>query len=302
VDDAYGVAVAGVGDVDNDNVADFAIGATQDSNVFNQLPGYVEVRSGATGALIRTHNGAANAERFGGAVSGAGDVNGDGFDEIIVGAEQAALSLPGYAKVFSGINGATLHTFNGAVNGDRFGSTVAGCGDLDGNGKYEFLVGAPFASPVTGTKAGTARHVESNLTGAGGPTCTTANFCVLSPNSAGPGSTISSSGSTSIAANDLVLVATGLPPAPVGVFFYGPSEVQTPFGNGQQCAGGAMVFRIGVAVGAMGTAMLNVNYNNPAASQITAGSTWKFQYWFRDVNGGGAQFNLSNGLSATFCD
>jgi hypothetical protein len=43
------------------------------------------------------------------------------------------------------------------------------------------------------------------------------------------------------------------------------------------------------------------NSNPPAPSgQLTAGSTWNFQYWFRDPNTG-ANFNLSNGHSITFC-
>jgi hypothetical protein len=38
-----------------------------------------------------------------------------------------------------------------------------------------------------------------------------------------------------------------------------------------------------------------------AAGQITAGSTWNFQFWFRDPVAGGASFNLSDGLEVTFC-
>jgi hypothetical protein len=226
---------------------------------------------------------------------------GDGFDEVIVGADQAALNLPGYAKVFAGINGATLHTFNGTTNGERFGSTVAGCGDLDGDNKFEFVIGSPFASPVTGSKAGSARHIESNLMGGGGPTCSISNYCVISPNSAGPGASIAGSGTASLSANNLVLTTTGLPPSPIGIYFYGPNEVQNPFGNGQLCVGG-QVFRTGVTVGSMGVATKNVNLTQPIFSQITSGSIWKFQSWYRDVNGGGAQFNTSNGLSITFCD
>ncbi len=45
--------------------------------------------------------------------------------------------------------------------------------------------------------------------------------------------------------------------------------------------------------------------NPPAPSgQVTAGSTWNYQFWYRDPPGGGggpAGFNLSNGMSITFC-
>jgi hypothetical protein len=38
-----------------------------------------------------------------------------------------------------------------------------------------------------------------------------------------------------------------------------------------------------------------------ATEQITAGSTWYFQFWFRDPAAGARNVNLSNGLAATFC-
>ena len=46
-----------------------------------------------------------------------------------------------------------------------------------------------------------------------------------------------------------------------------------------------------------------VDFEDPTqpTSQITPGSTWYFQFWYRDSAAGGAAFNLSNGLSATFC-
>ncbi len=38
-----------------------------------------------------------------------------------------------------------------------------------------------------------------------------------------------------------------------------------------------------------------------ASGQILDGSTWNFQFWYRDPNGGGAFYNFTDGLSATFC-
>jgi hypothetical protein len=45
-----------------------------------------------------------------------------------------------------------------------------------------------------------------------------------------------------------------------------------------------------------------LDFGNPPAlsGQITAGSTWHFQAWFRDPGAGGAFFDLSNGLTITF--
>ncbi len=54
---------------------------------------------------------------------------------------------------------------------------------------------------------------------------------------------------------------------------------------------------------ALGQASLIVDYANPpqVSGQITVGSTWSFQFWYRDPGFGGAGFNLSNALEATFC-
>ena len=305
-DDVYGGTVAGIGDVNNDNVPDFAIGATQDGSIFTQAPGYVELRSGTNGVLLRTLTGDSISDRFGVAIDGAGDVNNDGFDDVIIGADQVPLSFAGYARVYSGADGSTLHTFLGDSSADHFGQTVAGLGDADGNGRMEFLIGASFASPGGLIKAGIGRLWESNLSGGGGgpkPCTGGTTFCVLSPNSAGAGASLSMKGSTSIGANDLELVSSGVPSGAIGIFFYGNAEVSTPFGNGTRCVGGSEVFRIGIALAPGGVATLPVNYDQTYGNgRIQAGQNWKFQHWFRDPTGGGAFFNLSNGLSLTFCE
>jgi hypothetical protein len=86
-------------------------------------------------------------ELFGNHVSGAGDVDGDGFSDVIVGApgKPDAKGNPGHAYVYSGKDGSLLLTLAGAHARDGFGSTVAGYGRRDGS---RFLVvGAPAAGP-----------------------------------------------------------------------------------------------------------------------------------------------------------
>ena len=134
-----------------------------------------------------------------------------------------------------------------------------------------------------------------------------ANYCTTSPNSAGPGAVIGSTGTTSIAANDFNLTVTQAVPGMIGLFFYGGGQAALPFGNGTLCvsSGGKGTFRLlpAAVVAPGGSASHLVNYGAPpsAAGQITAGSTWYFQFWYRDPAGGGAGFNLSDGLQATFC-
>lgn len=134
--------------------------------------------------------------------------------------------------------------------------------------------------------------------------CDVSTYCIASPNSAGPGALIGWSGSSSVAANDLVLEIQGSPPGRFGSFFYGPNQTQVPFGDGYRCAGGG-VHRLGVTQSdAAGDASHALDITAPPvpAAQIEAGSWWNFQYWYRDPSGpGGSGFNLSNGLSVRFC-
>ena len=143
---------------------------------------------------------------------------------------------------------------------------------------------------------------------ASGPCCPApSSYCIAAPNSAGSGAMIGSSGTTSVSANDLTLEVAGAPGQAFGLFYYGASAVQAPFGDGWKCvgAGGAGIFRLPVLkTAASGAASWKLDLNAPPspAGTITAGSTWHFQFWYRDVGGPlGSGFNLSDALTATFC-
>ena len=131
------------------------------------------------------------------------------------------------------------------------------------------------------------------------------NYCTATPNSSGSPAAMSVSGSYSVAANDLVLHAAPLPAGQLGMFFYGGGAGASVLGNGLLCvdqnAGG--LARLGVVAAGGGgelSAPLDVTAPPTPAAQITAGSTWYFQAWFRDPAGGGAGFNLSDGLEVTW--
>ena len=131
------------------------------------------------------------------------------------------------------------------------------------------------------------------------------NYCPLTVNSAGPGTVMSGSGSASVMANDLVIEAANGPATQPGVFFYGPSQIQVPFGEGNRCVGGAVI-RLWPPSVADGTGLNTrvVDNMSPAitggASPIVVGGTQNFQYWHRDPAGGGSGFNLSDALSVLF--
>ncbi|MAE28265.1 MAG: hypothetical protein CMJ87_04670 [Planctomycetes bacterium] len=130
-----------------------------------------------------------------------------------------------------------------------------------------------------------------------------ANYCATAPNSTGGRATIGSMGSASISANDFGLYAYTCPPSQFGIFFYGPDQAAVPLGNGQLCVGGSINRFPPDQISIWGDVMRTVDLTQPPSpsGQILEGSTWRFQYWFRDSAAGGANTNLTDGLEATFC-
>ena len=96
-----------------------------------------------------------------------GDVDGDGRDDILVGAPNADGLQPssGVAMILSSITSFPIRTFQGEFTGDRFGASVAGIGDLTGDGISEVAVGAPEFDRTGAADAG-AVYVFNGATGA----------------------------------------------------------------------------------------------------------------------------------------
>ena len=163
--DLFGVTVSGAGDVNNDGNDDVIVGAWGDDPNGGQS-GSATVYSGLDGSVLHTFNGDAANDRFGISVSGAGDVNNDGNDDLIVGArwDDDGGANAGSARVFSGVDGSTLYTFHGLAAGDEFGYSVSGAGDVNNDGNDDVVVGAYF-DDTNGADAGSAR-VLSGVDGA----------------------------------------------------------------------------------------------------------------------------------------
>jgi len=162
----FGRALAPMGDFDGNGAPDFLVGKgilgnrTNDAGLvlLKQESGQVSLK--APVASIRNQLAAAgvNVENYiGSAVTALGDVNGDGVPEIAVGAEYfqggSGVDKGGVYVVFLDVSGSATDAtpigeghagFAGLIaEGDRFGASLAGLGDLDGDGVPDLAVGAP---------------------------------------------------------------------------------------------------------------------------------------------------------------
>ena len=155
--DRFGRSVSEAGDVNGDGFDDLIVGAYGDDDN-GSFSGSARVFSGVDGSVLHTFLGDATADFFGTSVSGAGDVNGDGFADLIVGADgdDDNGTYSGSARVFSGVDGSVLHTFLGDAAGDRFGRSVSGAGDVNGDGFDDLIVGA-YGDDDNGSSSGSAR-------------------------------------------------------------------------------------------------------------------------------------------------
>src|SRR5262245_9312040 len=138
-----GIVTVGVGDANGDGTADVLVSSYVNADG-GADPGKVQVFSGKDGAILWEAQGTTPDEEFGRSAAGAGDVNLDGFADLLVGVPSAANST-GTVRVLSGPSGAILMELHGEAARDAFGAAVTGGEDLDGDGHPELLVTAPYS-------------------------------------------------------------------------------------------------------------------------------------------------------------
>jgi hypothetical protein len=138
--DHAGTSAIGLPDLDGDGRGDFAVGAP-DADAPVDGAGRVRVHSGADGAVLFEWLGAQQADGLGLSLAAAGDVNGDGVTDLLLGAWRAQAQR-GRVELRSGAGGALLREHAGLAAGDRLGFSVCGLGDVDGDGRDDYAVGA----------------------------------------------------------------------------------------------------------------------------------------------------------------
>jgi hypothetical protein len=178
--DQFGTAVANAGDVNGDGFSDVGVGNLKNDDTGGGASGSVDLFLGSRqfdNVADATLRGTVPNDSFGTHITGVGDVNGDGYGDLLVGASS---SRPGgMAYLFFGATGAVFDhspdaTFVGAVE-NSLGATVSSAGDVNGDGISDVAIGAYGHAAYAGRvdiflgAAGLSfdNNADSTLTGAG---------------------------------------------------------------------------------------------------------------------------------------
>ncbi|MDI6916807.1 MAG: transglutaminase domain-containing protein, partial [Thermoplasmatales archaeon] len=245
--DWFGYSVSNLGDINGDGYNDTIVGAPY--NDFNgQDAGAVYIFFGRTtwsagnlnadSANVKIYGNVAN-DHFGWSVSSAGNVNGDLYNDIVIGAPGNTTTVAGSAYIFYGrgtwnptynANNADV-ILNGGSNGDRFGFSVSDAGNVNNADNDDIIIGAPYNDSADGRwmdcGAAYVFYGDPGLTGTMSVTSADVNLT---------GATIydyfgfSVSGAGDVNGNGYDDVIVGAPGADSAYIFYGSATMGSDFG------------------------------------------------------------------------
>lgn len=177
--DEFGDVISSAGDVNGDGFADLAIAAVKADVVAPSgmlaNAGKVFVYLGSAMGIATTPSltldGVTAGDSFGASVAAAGDVNGDGYGDLFVGARRAmgAEANTGVFSLFlggpTGLSATPVGRWLGRDSAEWYGLTVAGAGDVNGDGLSDLVVGASYANPNGLRQAGRFEVFAGSETG-----------------------------------------------------------------------------------------------------------------------------------------
>ncbi|HEX5215134.1 MAG TPA: VCBS repeat-containing protein, partial [Vicinamibacterales bacterium] len=151
------------GDVNADGVDDVFVSDWANS-AKGPTTGRVYVHSGKDGSRLHAWTGENAGDGFGTTQSIAGDVDGDGFADLVVGAWQYGGAAPGGGRVYlySGKDGALMKTFTCKTPFDTFGFDAVAIGDVDSDGTSDLLITSGW-SAISGYHSGRVFIVSSGV-------------------------------------------------------------------------------------------------------------------------------------------
>ena len=229
---AYGASVAAAGDVNGDGLGDIIVGAPlydnagfpDEGRVFVYVGPLFDPHSPGTTNPIWTADSNKTQAKLGYSVAGAGDVNGDGFGDVLVGA-------PGWGSgqvlAFYGspTGPSVAPSFSAKINKNpaEFGSSVAGIGDINGDGISDIAIGAPRVDASGASGAGSVRVFYGGRMGLGqAPAFTIGEN---QTNSLFGGSVAGAGDVNKDGVADFIVGAVGLDNAPAGAANAGGAEL-----------------------------------------------------------------------------
>ena len=300
IGDYFGHSICLERDVDADNLADLIVGAPRTNPGGLPNAGRVRVYSG-TVIELWTFDGEAVDDLLGWSVCSA-DTNGDGYSDVVVGipGDDAAFPNAGRVRVFSGQSGWAYFSFVGKYPDHVLGSSVGRVGHVAGDPwpgtmgpKDAVIGGAPRGGEIF--DPGTALVYWDDLRLGG-------SYCKSTVNSSGLPGRMTVRGSDVVSENYLVLEATQCPANTFGFFFFGSLQANIPLGDGVLCVNGNMVRLTPPDItDGGGLAERKVDLTAPpVAGVIVPGTTWNFQFWFRDPAGGPAGSNFTDAVQVDF--
>jgi hypothetical protein len=172
----YGVAVVGLEDINNDGVRDFAAGAPSfvAGTGFGFPDGAVRITD-TNGTLLGQIAGAVNYEALGSSLAVVGDVNGDGFKDILAGSPNFTGGIPsvpgcGKAAIYSGKSllqslSVVLRAHLGDQTGEHFGTALA-TGYFNADAVVDYAIGTPWRTSTGGVAESGRVSIYSGATGA----------------------------------------------------------------------------------------------------------------------------------------